>query len=66
MGNWTSYPTHTKLNGNLYERFNTQGHVINIIDDNTDANTNSHINIVDEFNRLKHELYISNEKRNVN
>jgi hypothetical protein len=64
MGNWTSYPTHTKLNGNLYERFNTQGHVINIIDDNTDANTNSHINIVDEFNRLKHELYISNEKRN--
>jgi hypothetical protein len=35
MGNWTSYPTHTKLNGNLYERFNTQGHVINIIDDNT-------------------------------
>jgi hypothetical protein len=58
MGNWSSYPTHTKLNNNLYERFNTQGHVINITDDNTN------INIIEEFDRLKNELHISNEKRN--
>jgi hypothetical protein len=58
MGNWTSYPTHTKLNGNLYESFDTQGHVINITDENVNTT------ITEEFNRLKNELHISNEKRN--
>ena len=62
MGNWTSYPIHTKLNGNLYERFDTQGQVINITDENSDVIVNT--TITEEFNRLKHELYIINEKRN--
>ena len=64
MGNWTSYQTHTKLNGNVYERFDTQPHVININNDNDNHNQNLKTNILEEFNRLKHELQLSNEKRN--
>jgi len=64
MGNWTSYQTHTKLNGNVYERFDTQPHVININNDNDNQNQNLKTNILEEFNRLKHELQLSNEKRN--
>ena len=60
MGNWTSYPTHTKLNGNLYERFDTQDQVINITDDNSDVIVNT--TITEEFNKLKNELHIIHSK----